>query len=284
MKRLWVMLVLVVSCLAFAATASANVFYDYPNQQLDVKFKGVEYALSSNGDVITDIAQLITSADSTMTGIFYVDSVQRADGKGNPYEEPPVYQPNGADVYIGVLSDLAVGTVSQLDANTFKIWFTGGAIDWYYSTDYTREDVIGATYDPATGTYVTPDGELDYASGEHFASYNLAYNDQYSGYAIVTISETGELIANFHAYGESVATADMEEWQAKYFDNDKYGNGYDISLDATLNWNSGDPYFKVNDPALLDTAATPEPGTFVLMSAGLLLTAFFIRRKQKGNA
>lgn len=294
MKRLSILIAMVLSLTAFAATAGANVFFDHPNQELDIKFKGIEYVFDAQGNPVTDTSGLF-QAGLNMNGLFYVDSIQKADGHGNPTNDPKVYESGSNDAYIGVLSGLSVAYAEfNPETGSGIMYFTGGTLDWYYTADLNREDIIGARWDYENGGYLTSSGDpLDLSSMTPFLSYDMAYDvpagsllEQLgvTGYANIRMNADGTISADYYAYGDVKQTEGMADWVVEYFNNNKYGLGHDIDMHATLKWANGNGFFNVNDPALITTAATPEPGTFILMSLGLLSAAFFIRRQQKSRA
>ena len=106
-----------------------------------------------------------------------------------------------------------------------------------------------------------------------FAQFELAETisldgKKYTGSAKVSL-ENGYLLGDAKFFADAA--------KGSPFDSDLY-NGHDLSFQATLNWNPQLGRFKVNDPASLNVP-TPEPGTLSLMALGLMLTAFFIRRR-----
>lgn len=283
MKRLCLMIAVVLSLFVLAPAANANVFFDNPDTELDVKFKGVEYIFGPDGAVVANADEVIAAADPTVyivQGIFYVDSIQIKDGDN-------LYQSNNDNAYVGVLSGLSIKSiiVGEGGAPT-TIYFSGGTIDWYYTESLSRDIMINARWDEATGTWYSQNGErieIVLNEEDRFLSYSLAYNGLGDGYATAVTNPDGTISASFFAYGDIVEVAGLDPWKYDYFDSNLY-DGHDMFLHATLDWGEdGERFFRVNDPAMLTTAATPEPGTLVLMSVGLLLSTFYVRRQQKNG-
>ena len=291
MRRLFVMMMALVLCLGVASQAAANVFNT--SGGYDVKFNGFEYAYWGehsdfmNGaispiDSQSELLKPDTSLNSgfNMTAVTFFTSIYAIDGSGVPVFPAAYTDQTGTGVYLSVLRDLKAGlSTGSLMSGDAMMYFTGGALDWYFIptaaiTDFSNMVYsAGAGLADAAGTLV---GKL--AGLTPFAQFKLAETitltgqgqpQNFTGSAKVS-AENGYLLGDAKFFADSTSG-----W---LFNSDRF-NGHDMSFQATLSWNSNLGRFKVNDPASL-YMPTPEPGTLSLMALGLLLTGFFLHRRR----
>ena len=293
MKRASGLFLAVIVCLVVASQASANAF-STPGSY-DVKFNGYEYAywgehsefmkgavsstISSQDDLLKPDTSLNTGF--SMTAVTYFTSVNTVDKNGAPVF-PASYSPEpGAGAYIAVLRDLKAGFSSgSLAQGNAMMYFTGGALDWYFLPTAAVNDFSRMVYSAgvgladAAGTLVAKLAGLtpfaEFALSETITLNAQGQPQNFTGSAKVSL-ENGYLMGDAKFFADDVTAG------GGMFDSNLF-NGHDMSFQATLNWNPLLGRFKVNDPASLHVP-TPEAGTLSLMALGLLLTGLFIRRR-----
>lgn len=293
MKKVVTFFTVLAMTLCIAVSAYANV-YEQGGDYV-IKFRGFEYAyFGSHADFMKGDAGLVDkphdaegnlASGFSMTAVLWTTAVYTTSAPGyEPADPYPIYQVGEtAGVYLSVLRDLyaetAEGNVN--DANKGVITFTGGYLDWYYipyedASSLTVADLSGATWKEGEGLVLANGVSLgDYLENlDPIVTFELAGNNGHTGVAQVYINEGGQIEANatFHA---NVTDPDS------IFNSDAYG-GFDLSFQADLKWWDTTGRFSVDDPAYVSTPApTPEPSSLLLMSMGLLVTGYVVRRNRK---
>ena len=286
MRRVLLTLVALVLCLGLASQASANVFNNPGAYQL--KFDGYEYAywgnhsdfLTGTADVISDQAGLLNPDRSlktgfSMTAVTYLTTVTKLDKNGRAIY-PEAYSSGDGGVYLAVLRDLktshSIGTLTGGDA---MMYFTGGVLDWYFLPNAAISHFSNMVYTAGVGLADAMGTLAQKLAGlEPFAQFTLAETIEIGGLKYTGSAKVS--VENGYVMGDAKFFADAID--GSLFDSDAF-NDHDLAFQATLYWNELLGQFRVEDPASVNVP-TPEPGTLSLMALGLLLTAFYVRRRK----
>ncbi|ABB37624.1 PEP motif putative anchor domain protein [Oleidesulfovibrio alaskensis G20] len=278
MKRFATLFIAAGLVLSITASAFAGNVFESMNKY-DIKYKGYEIAYLGNNPTGTGTIPLDydTAANLATTGLpvgqtirlaalLYATSIWETP-IGSNLESEVYNHSNSPGTYTAVLTGLSASTVVDADNDgTYDyLLFSGGTVSWYFNALDSSSSLINAPYSEATFDLFT--------RGDNFVNFDLAEAFQYNGVGYtgwVSISDTTRIDATF-----------LGETDNPMFDNNSYGqngDGYDIQINATLKEGTNGWTFAVDDPA--KTTVIPEPGTFVLVGIGLLLSVFFMRRRQ----
>ena len=286
MRRVFLTLVALVLCLGLASQASANIFNNAGTYQL--KFDGYEYAYwGSHSDFLNGSATPISDQDGllnpdgslrtgfNMSAVTYLTTVNKLDASGHPIY-PEAYSSGQGGVYLAVLRDLHAGlSTGSMGDGTAMMYFTGGVLDWYFLPSATISDFSRMIYTAGVGLADAAGLLMDKLAGlDPFTQFKLSETIEidgakYTGSAKVSDSE-GYLMGDARFFADAP--------YGSLFDSDMF-NGHDLTFQATLYWNEMMSRFMLEDPAKVNVP-TPEPGTLSLMALGLLLTAFYVRRRK----
>lgn len=272
MKRLLTAVMLVALALGFSVAAQADPMTEH-NGGIAGTFTGKEVLLDDSGALLTDDTALYR-VGTNLYGVFTILSAQElipASSTGNL--DGYVYSSGaaGTGAYFAVLSGLKIAGFAENDS---RILFTGGVVTMYYTADYD-----GLPLGTAISRMAYIDGDFvyqDYSLNALMAAATVVFEANFAESSAGLTMENGVLNATYWTYAH--AAEGYEEWV-----NGAFGNGgkFDFELSVTVRPNSpgylvgAEGSFKGNH-----AAPTPEPGTFILMSLGLLLTAGFARRQQ----
>ncbi|MGX7949435.1 PEP-CTERM sorting domain-containing protein [Oleidesulfovibrio alaskensis] len=278
MKRFATLFIAAGLVLSITASAFAGNVFESMNKY-DIKYKGYEIAYLGNNPTGPGTIPLDydTAANLATTGLpvgqtirlaalLYATSIWETP-IGSNLESEVYNHSNSPGTYTAVLTGLSASTVVDADNDgTYDyLLFSGGTVSWYFNALDSSSSLINAPYSEATFDLFT--------RGDNFVNFDLAEAFQYNGAGYtgwVSISDTTRIDATF-----------LGETDNPMFDNNSYGqngDGYDIQINATLKEGTNGWTFAVDDPA--KTTVIPEPGTFVLVGIGLLLSVFFMRRRQ----
>lgn len=292
MKRFYALLAVAVMAVCLSGTAQANVFS--AGGDFVIKFRGFEYAyVGTHDDFMDGSATVLNSvtlpngdltAGFSMASVMWTTAVYPTGGAGHEPASPyPVYSADSKEVgiYVSVVRDLYADSATGNATDGGTVTFTGGYLDWYHipyvdSTSLTIADLNTATWVAGVGLVLSNGNTLDsYLSAlTPFVTYEIAGNNGHTGVAQVYTNEGGQLEANvtFHANVINPGST---------FDSNAYG-GFDLSFQADLKWWDQYGRFSVDDPAYVTVSApTPEPASLLLMSMGLLVTGYVVRRNRR---
>ncbi len=282
MKRILCTFSAALITLCLTMTAHANVFENAGNYL--IKFGGIEYVyhgshsnfISGNlgADQMLSEADLVGPGGKLTTGfnmsaIMYFTDIYTTDAAWSTPSQHNIYNESSPGLYFAVLRDLyASDTAGALgEAQDPKLFFTGGAVDWYYAPDGLLSQIRDLTYEVGKGL-VNGVGEVfDLSAYTPFATFDFAGSNGHTGSANVSM-EDGAI--------KGVATFNGNAPDGSLFDSDKIYGGYDILIQATLLWRGA--HFEVHDPARV-SVPTPEPASFALMGVGLVLAGLYARRR-----
>lgn len=287
MRRVLLALVATVLCLGLASQASANIFNNPGAYQL--KFDGYEYAywgshsdfLNGSANLISDQNGLLNADGSLKTGfnmsaVNYLTTVNKMDENGRPIY-PEAYSSSDGGVYLSVLRDLKAGlSTGSLNDGNAMMYFTGGVLDWYFIPSAAISDFSNMLYTAGVGLADAMGKLMEKLAGlEPFAQFTLSETieidgEKYTGSAKMSVENDSYLMGDARFFADAI--------DGSLFDSDMF-NGHDLAFQATLYWNELLSQFRVEDPASVNVP-TPEPGTLSLMALGLLLTAFYVRRRK----
>ncbi len=283
MKRLIGLLAVAALTFGLALSAHANVFDGGGNYLL--KYSGSEFAVDESGKLLSE-GDLHT--DGVLNSGYYLNSVMLFTGVYEVPGEDPYGQQNktnliggNADqpgVYLAVMTDLFVNDQTTGTIYDGKLVFEGGRLALYKIDDLFAADFNKIEYVSGVGFMIGNDSDsmvpLDLSGYTPFVEYDL------SGESVTSVNKYGHLAGDAKLVG-NIAEDQKDQYAA--FDNDrfdKHGNA-DLVTSATVNWNDGLSGFMVEDPARISVAApTPEPGTLILMSLGLLGAGLCARRRR----
>lgn len=279
MKRLLTAVMLLALTMGFSVAAQADPMTDWPG--------GVKGTITGKEVIIDQDGVLQTGADALRTpglemyGVFSISQVQdlapvSSDGEAGK----TIYASGrpGSGAYFAVLEGLSIAEYSwDVESFTGTMLFDGGAVTMYYLEDAYGVDIIDAV---AAMQYVDGDfvaGEYSLNALKTAATVVFEANFAMGASAGLSIKE-GALNAAFWTFAD--VAEGYEAW-----DNNAFGNGgaHDFELNVLLRPIDNNPgYLTVKDGSFMGgrPTPTPEPGTFILMSLGLLLTAGFARRQQ----
>lgn len=286
MKRLLTAVTLAALMTGFSVAAQANVL-DGHSGGLKGVFAGKEVLLDPNTGAVQGPDAFFT-VGTEMYGIFSFSSLSGWNYAGddviNGFEGTSIYSGVEGGSYFAVLSGLTIDNFGDYDEDPTvtppkEVFFASGEIAMYHTNLSSREiaDIISqSTYNPSERDFI-------YNNGSSFSLNDIIEDATAIFKATIDQGASASYVSDGTAYyysfnGFASVLAGFEEW-----DNNITG-GSDINLRATIrpsSYNQG--AFSVRDGSVIAvrTAPTPEPGTFILMSLGLLVTAGFARRQQK---
>ena len=287
MRRVFLTLAALVLCLGVASQASANIFNNPGTYQL--KFDGYEYAYwGGHSDFLNGTADMISGQNGllgedgklktgfNMSAVTYLTTVNKMDENGHPIY-PEAFSSGDGGVYLAVLRDLQAGlSTGYLNQGNAMMYFTGGVLDWYFIPSAAISDFSKMLYTAGMGLADAMGKLMEKLAGlDPFAQFTLSETieidgQKYTGSAKISLENSSYVMGDAKFFADAI--------DGSLFDSDLF-NGHDMAFQATLYWNELLGRFRVDDPASVNVP-TPEPGTLSLMALGLLLTAFYVRRRK----
>jgi len=279
MKRFATLFIAAGLVLSITASAFAGNVFESMNKY-DIKYKGYEIAYLGDNptgpgtipldyDTGTNLANTGLPEGQTirLAALLYATSIWKTPIGSNM--ETDVYSHSSSTgSYTAVLTGLTASAVADENNDGVYdfLYFSGGTVSWYFNEMDNASTLVNAPYSESTFDLFT--------RGDNFVNFDLADAYQYNGVGYtgrVSIADTSQITVTFQG-----------ETGNPMFDNNAHygpdGVGYDIQIKATLSRGTNGWTFAVDDPA--KTTVIPEPGTFVLVGIGLLLSVFFMRRRQ----
>jgi formylglycine-generating enzyme len=167
---------------------------------------------------------------------------------------------------------------ASITRNPGARWFIPNVDEWYKAGFF--DPVADEYYDYATGTNDTPNNKKpEFDNGN---SANFFAQTYMTGNSNLPLADVGSYAKSASPYGTLQQNGNAWEWIEDYFGQRRsiFGGGYQNSA-ATLRHGGGGVAegFIYNNSTGFRVALVPEPGSFLLAYAALLLLLF--RRKQR---